>query len=47
MLLRFGYIMGFQIEEVDLSMMTVMLDIIDNMNKKKVKESGVMFSFQV
>lgn len=39
--------MGFQIEEVDLSMMTVMLDIIDNMNKKKVKESGVMFSFQV
>lgn len=39
--------MGFQIEEVDLSMMTVMLDIIDNMNKKKVKESGIMFSFQV
>lgn len=39
--------MGFQIEEVDLSMMTVMLDIIDNMNKKKVKESGIMFSFHV
>lgn len=34
-------------DEVDLSMMTVMLDIIDNMNKKKVKESGIMFSFQV